>query len=414
MAEPAAPPGHDDTPAAAAGPDLPERPAGGLPEIRQRAGMRLRPLAPASLIREVVHHAEAVDPDLLHFRQRELGPTDICRADGSPEPDEAAAESLPEAVWGGYLFPHFGHFVAEVAHRLWPFVTDPRWRALPVVFHPVRPYDGGAADMPAWMSSILDYLQVSPQRIVLRAPTDVGLCHLPHQAKLLSGKFLSQEVVAALGRLPAPEDQGARRLYVSRARYLHAGSIFGEGYIEAMLRQAGFTVIYPEDMPVATLVGLYRQAEAIVFAEGSAIHALELCGRCQARAVVICRRPEAVARVLFDGAFEALGMQAFYYDAGTPVVPLSWGQKAGHARGKPLWYKAPTSVNLPDLFARMSEALGLALPAPDPAQAAAAARQDVLAYILDPRTTGKETGDEQLGALLRMLRAQVGRGEVFL
>lgn len=95
-------------------------------------------------------------------------------------------------------------------------------------------------------------------------------------------------------RLPtAPDMVAGRKLYVTRARL---GPLFGrtacEDHLEDLLRRDGFEIYAPEAHSLAEQTNAYRQAETLVFAEGSAQHFFGLVKRPGQRVAVIQRRPE--------------------------------------------------------------------------------------------------------------------------
>ena len=63
--------------------------------------------------------------------------------------------------------------------------------------------------------------------------------------------------------------------------------IAGEPYLEDVLRRSWVRVLRPETVPLAEQLRNYRAATDIVFAEGSALHALQLLGRVDADVAVL-------------------------------------------------------------------------------------------------------------------------------
>jgi hypothetical protein len=102
-------------------------------------------------------------------------------------------------------------------------------------------------------------------------------------------------------RLPPPGDD--RKLYISRLHHHHTGSYYGESFVEKALAEEEFEIVYPEHHSLTELVIMLRSCSIAVFAEGSAIHALELCGSHVPAVAVISRRPASIQRftpLLYD------------------------------------------------------------------------------------------------------------------
>ena len=72
--------------------------------------------------------------------------------------------------------------------------------------------------------------------------------------------------------LPAVQPEGSDKLYVSRARLDVMGNVLFEDRIEALFRQNGYDIFYPETHTLDQQVARYRAARHIVTVEGSALH----------------------------------------------------------------------------------------------------------------------------------------------
>ena len=70
------------------------------------------------------------------------------------------------------------------------------------------------------------------------------------------------------------------------------GSIAGEEAFDEWMEKKGARIIYPETLHFDEQISILRKYRHIIIAEGSALHALELCGREPNRTItVIARRP---------------------------------------------------------------------------------------------------------------------------
>ena len=126
------------------------------------------------------------------------------------------------------------------------------------------------------------------------------------QARTMAGRTTIPDYRKMLDRDHArrlPPAGGDRRLYVSRLHHHHTGSFYGESFVERALAEEGFEIVYPEQHSLTDFVIMLRSAVIAIFAEGSAIHALELCGSHVPSVAVISRRPVSMQRfapLLFD------------------------------------------------------------------------------------------------------------------
>ena len=106
------------------------------------------------------------------------------------------------------------------------------------------------------------------------------------------------EALSWCERVLAPRPLGV--VYVSRARFapctnadLLKGAFAAEELLERFLQERGVTVVHPETIGLKDQLEIYLGAKALIVAEGSAQHGLELLGvHTDKPIVVICRRPQ--------------------------------------------------------------------------------------------------------------------------
>lgn len=210
--------------------------------------------------------------------------------DSRPETSDAPPDLAGPALWCGAITPHFGHMIADFGTRLpasGRFDPD-----LPLVF---SIWDRPGAEPPPAFWQMIDHLGIARARVrLVRRPTRFARLRALPQGERLAGGLPSRRHLALLDAIagPAPEpDLGF--VYVSRAR-LAQGRIAGEGVLERALAAAGVQVFHPEHASLAAQIALYRRARHLVFAEGSALHALQLVGRIAAEVSVLARRPRTL------------------------------------------------------------------------------------------------------------------------
>jgi hypothetical protein len=270
--------------------------------------------------------------------------------------DEARMETVPGLWWWiGPLTSHFGHFLAEFAVRIRPVLDrDPDARLVFARSHGgVFPAPGPT---PAFVAEILDWHGVPAERVrIVDRPVRferLGTC--PQPERLYPGAssapdedYLSSLSQALQARLGPRRAQGT--VYVSRTR---ATRLFaGEVELEAAMAAAGVTILRPEEMPLVRQVETIRNAETAVFAEGSALHLLQLGGRDFGRVVVLTRRPgHRMAEHLLRPRCEEL----VYLDTAERFV-------VGHKPGGSLRVSRALSVPSPERIEAALSPLGLDL-----------------------------------------------------
>lgn len=206
--------------------------------------------------------------------------------DRPPQRGAAVTQAEPVGVWCGPVTEHFGHAIASFGARIaWSSRMD---KDIPLIFSARDPNEA----VPAFLYQILAHFGVAPDRVrCIRTPTRFARLYVFPQAERLFGGAPSADYLDLLDGVagPAPPPDGSR-IYVSRGG-LAKGRIAGEAYLESVLRDAGYTTMRPEALPLDAQLAAYRQAAHLVFSEGSAVHALQLLGRIPARVTIVVRRP---------------------------------------------------------------------------------------------------------------------------
>jgi len=214
-------------------------------------------------------------------------------ADTRPSTTQPSGVPIDEIAWGGAIVGHFGHQVADFSARL--LATGRERSDLPIAFAA----RAGTAwtsveEAPAFVGAILDWYHIEPhRRVLISEPTTALSLFVAEQAEQLGGPGPNEGHLDALDELTVRNLQGQPTshdgvVYVSRAA-MHA-RFAGEAYLESRLEAAGVRVMRPESMPLAEQIRTYQSAPVLVFAEGSALHTLQLSGRIEGSVVVLVRR----------------------------------------------------------------------------------------------------------------------------
>ena len=279
------------------------------------------PLGGWSETAETLTGALVVPPVASGFQQK----TGVLRADGSycatgalwrrhrpvtlaPDPVAPAADGqIGEAlagrwIWGGLLWGHFGHFLAESTARLW--ILDALEQAGGpvdgVVFVPKRPRNGER--IRGYQQDFFRLMGLDIPIRVVNAPTRVETLVVPGQGfglgEISAG---TAPVRAQFATRFAPDiaPDGPEKLYVSRSRLGYAkGSILGETVVEARLAEAGYEIFHPQAHPMEVQVARYRAARQVVATDGSALHLLAMAQPKDQTLAIIARRKSTAVDLL--------------------------------------------------------------------------------------------------------------------
>jgi len=234
-------------------------------------------------------------PGLRHFR----GDQAIDRPLTSwVEPQRPVGSYGGRLFWCGPLAFHFGHQIADFGSRVLLASVDPRGGEL--LWLPWRAASAWEELLP-WQRTLLSYLNPGGKRHrIATEPLRVAeLVVVPQQARMRAAPSLAHlEALGWCERAITPGQKGV--VYVSRTRFAACtspatlvGAFAAEALLEQLLRERGVQVVHPETLPLDEQLAIYLGAEALIVAEGSAQHGLELLGfHPHKEVVVICRRAQ--------------------------------------------------------------------------------------------------------------------------
>ena len=213
-------------------------------------------------------------------------------------------EQQPERVearlfWCGPLAFHFGHQIADFGSRVLRSSLDPRGGEL--LWIPWRTSVQWSA-LKQWQQQLLTYLNPGHKRLRLATAPLMAreLIVWPQQARMRAAPTAFH--LEALSWCERTISKGSQRsvVYVSRNRFAPCtssetliGAFAGERCLEVLLQARGVQVVYPETLSLMDQLQIYRDAQVLIVAEGSAQHGLELLGlHPHKQVILLCRRPQ--------------------------------------------------------------------------------------------------------------------------
>jgi hypothetical protein len=237
------------------------------------------------------------------------------------------------------------------------------------------------------LQAALRFLRVNPSDVtVIHDSRVVERLHIAQQGSALDGhprpSYLRMLAATTPARLDVLHDgtPAAELVYVSRSRIIHGGLLLGERYLEELLREAGWTVLHPQELPLADQMQAYHRARQVLFAEGSACHGVELFGAGGlAHCILLPRRAETLH--VFRHALEPRARRFDVLPSATMLGGILLDVQTGGALGS-------LGVSVLDfgLLAPAMRALGLArLEGLDAAAYRRAAEADLAAHIAHHR-----------------------------
>ena len=203
-------------------------------------------------------------------------------------------------AYGGRTNRHFGHFMAEMVHRILPSrLHDPRQNFVFVSWagNPENSYDS----LPKFVQQVYSFLGLKPAQVTILTCNTVVESLFVSESGSTMGEGPKEAYLDMLDGYTIPQldtafgsARSGKRIYVSRTRVKKPGGLCGEGYLESALAAEGYEIFHPQDHPFAVQMDEYRKADIVIFAEGSACHGTELLGRdAMGTCILIPRRGES-------------------------------------------------------------------------------------------------------------------------
>ncbi|MDF1728595.1 MAG: FkbM family methyltransferase [Sulfitobacter sp.] len=202
-------------------------------------------------------------------------------------------------LWGGVLWMHFGHFLAESIARLWALehLNEP---IEGILFVPKRPRNG--TEVHEFQHEFMRLMGVEARVVCAAEPERVERLIVPGQGFGLGNMIEGTEefratIAARFATDIVPE--GPEKLYISRSKLPSGrGNLIGEAELEAHLEGLGYTIYHPEKHDLRHQIATYKAARKVIAAEGSAIHLLAMVAHPQAQVAIVVRRPSGATRNL--------------------------------------------------------------------------------------------------------------------
>lgn len=177
---------------------------------------------------------------------------------------------IDAAVFGGFLFDHYGHFLLESLGRLW--FADAS-RDTPIVW-----IAGTGGTWQPWMVGLADLIGIGSDRRLLNAedgPLEVGSLLIADQGFEVN-RYLHPWLLDRLAVVPADDSGGGGHIWLSRTGLGEFAGVDEEADIERRLAAEGWSIVHPEELTIDEQGRLLASAVHVAGIEGSAFHTLLL------------------------------------------------------------------------------------------------------------------------------------------
>jgi hypothetical protein len=189
-----------------------------------------------------------------------------CLLNGHPESIESASKNIDKAIFGGYLFQQFGHFIIESTARLWARHYFPD---LPIIFIQHSHRSTLYAQQQELLNIFGNFYIISDEAIKVRELI------LPTPSLVMGSPIVveANDLIRKYIKPYTKSEFSGKRIYLTRRNIAKRPCLNEVAFIGA-LEKLSIEIIAPEDLSFMQQVDLFSNAELVVGLLGSAWHSL--------------------------------------------------------------------------------------------------------------------------------------------
>ncbi len=237
-----------------------------------------------------------------------------------PYPFENPEYRDEKVVYCGYLVNHWGHFLVEAVTRLWYFLENDPTIDKYVFFV----NENEERDIQGNYKAFLTLLNVWDKIELVSKPTTYREVLVPERAfqcrTYYSPKFLEIFESIANNVVIDPSWAPLKKIYYSRSQFQKGSNFeFGLEVLDNFFEKNGYTILYPEKVPLAQMIFYIRNAEVVATLSGSLPHNLLFANNGQ--------KLQILERCVLNNDFQVninrmRQLHVTYIDANIPVYPV--------------------------------------------------------------------------------------------
>lgn len=225
-------------------------------------------------------------------------------------------------VYCGYLVDHWGHFLIEGVTRLWYFLEQD-----PAVDKYIFFLDEGEQrEIKANYREFLELLGIWEHLEIINRPVTYKQVIVPELGlfcrQRYTPKLLKVYDTVASHVIPDPSWERPKKIYYSRSQ-LKKGMPFESGNeaLDNFFRKNGYTVLFPEQVPLSRMIDYIRHADVVASQSGSLPHNMLFAHKGQ--------KLEIVERLVISDDNQTdinrmMEFQVTYIDAHIPIYPVDF------------------------------------------------------------------------------------------
>lgn len=208
----------------------------------------------------------------------------------------ADAQSLPGSwLFCGGMSIQFGHVITRGLGRIW--ATDRLPKSVNLLFSSLLYSESEHA----FLNRLLKSLGIENEYAIVHAPTHVETLYTAPDlfSEVCDGLATPSYAAWVRSKLPRNgQSRFGRKIYITRNQMSGTvGRHLCEDVLEENLASAGFDIVAPERLSLTEQLEMYREADTVIAADGSALHILPFTFRPDATCIILKRRSEIPALI---------------------------------------------------------------------------------------------------------------------
>ena len=176
-------------------------------------------------------------------------------------------------VYCGFLVNHWGHFLIEAVTRLWYFLEQDETVDKYVFFLK----EGEQREITGNYREFFRLLKIWDKLEIINRPTTYRQVLVPelgiHMRKAYTPKLLKVFDAVADNAVPQPDWDTPEKIYFSRSQFKKGLQFeFGMETLDNFFEKNGYTILYPEKVPLDRMIHYIRGAKIVASQSGSLPH----------------------------------------------------------------------------------------------------------------------------------------------
>ena len=178
-----------------------------------------------------------------------------------------------KVVYCGYLVNHWGHYLIEGVTRLWYFLENDATIDKYVFFLD----ENEEREIKGNYREFLELLKIWDKLEIINKPTTYREVIVPERGivclKSFTPKLLSVFDTVAENVVPDPSWETPEKIYYSRSQFQKGMQFeFGFAALDNFFEKNGYTILYPEKVPLSRMIHYIRNAKVVASLSGSLPH----------------------------------------------------------------------------------------------------------------------------------------------